>query len=367
MAQLSTPSLPQRWSARQTNAQYGAVAWLRWRIWVNGFRRQGGRSELVGRILTILVAIVLLVGPTLGVGAGAWYFAVQGELKRLSLLLWGIFALSQLLNINLGQPGTTFEPTELIRFPLRLRSYVWIRLFFGLLAPANVLVVTMSLAVAVGVIVALPSLWAYAVPAMFLFAGTNIFFTRMVFAWVDRWMSTRRAREIFTALVFIASLGFQYLNVTFNPAYHHHRHVSDRRLVMAESLYHRAAPFISALPPGLTVDALLSAEAKHPTAACSQMAACGAFGLMFLSVFALRARTEFRGENLSDTANVVAMKHLAPRPAHAPALGVTTKPVGKARTFGLSSTVFAVFGKEFLYLRRNTGLFYGLVAACDRL
>ena len=54
-------------------------------------------------------------------------------------MLWGTFAFCQLLNINLGQPGSTFDPTQLIRFPLRLRNYVLIRLCFGLLTPANVI------------------------------------------------------------------------------------------------------------------------------------------------------------------------------------------------------------------------------------
>ncbi len=361
MAQLA-PSLPERWSARQTNAQYAAIAWLRWRIWVNGFRRKGGKSELFGRILTILVAIVLLIGPTLGAGFAAWYFGSQGELKRIGFLLWGIFALSQLLNINLGQPGTTFNPTELIRFPLRLPSYIYIRLFFGLLAPANVMVVMTSLAVAVGVIVALPSLWLYALPAMLLFALTNVLFTRMVFAWVDRWMSTRRAREVFTAVIFTASLGFQYVNATFNPGYSHHQHISDRRIATAESFYHRVDPVISALPPGLILGSLRSAEEHHPFAATAQMAGCAAFGFLFLGVFALRTRTEFHGENLSDAANVVATKHLSRRATLTPTLGAGREGQSARRYLGLSPIVFTVFGKEFLYLRRNTGLFYGLVA-----
>ena len=50
-----------------------------------------------------------------------------------------------------------------------------------------------------------------------LFALVNIFFTRMVFSWIDRWLSTRRAREIFTGMIFVVSFGIQYINFTFNP------------------------------------------------------------------------------------------------------------------------------------------------------
>jgi hypothetical protein len=39
----------------------------------------------------------------------------------------------------------------------------------------------------------------YAFLALLVFAAANVLFNRMLFAWVDRWLSTRRAREIFTA------------------------------------------------------------------------------------------------------------------------------------------------------------------------
>ena len=51
MAELNAPttSAEPRWSARQTRAQFAAVAWLRWRILANSFRRKGG-LRLFGRV-----------------------------------------------------------------------------------------------------------------------------------------------------------------------------------------------------------------------------------------------------------------------------------------------------------------------------
>ena len=72
-----------------------------------------------------------------GAGVAAYFFVPRATSRGISGLLWGIFILCQLLNIQLGQPATTFDPTQLIRFPLQVDTYVAIRLFFGLLTPGK--------------------------------------------------------------------------------------------------------------------------------------------------------------------------------------------------------------------------------------
>lgn len=369
MAELVQAPERERWSAAQTRAQYGAIARLRWRMLLNGFRRKGGTGDLIARIITIPIVGSMMVLPTVAAGWIAWYVAHHNNLEETSFLLWGIFAFTQLLNINLGQPGTTFNPTELIRFPMRLRSYVAIRLFFGLMAPANVVVTVTSLAVAIGLTFALPSLWPFAFLAMLVFAATNVFFTRMLFSWIDRWMSTRRAREVFTALVFTISLSFQYLNVTFNSnlnRHHHGRQVSSERVNAAVHFYHKAEPVLNLLPPGLLGNSLASAYRGAYGAFVLGLAGCALFACAFLGVFMLRMRTEFHGENLSDAANAVSTRKPVAQtagsgqmPASARA-SLAAEPEQKLLDF--SSTVSAALSKEFLYLRRNSGLFYGMIA-----
>jgi ABC-2 type transport system permease protein len=364
VAELTQASAPRPWNRSQTVAQFRAIAWLRWRILVNGFRRKGGAGELVGRVIALPFLGVAALFPTLGAGAAAWYFAGHGQLARVSWILWATFLVGQLLNINLGQPGTTFDPNELIRFPMRLRSFVAIRLFFGLLSPANILVSAMSLAIATGVSIALPSLWFAALVALFIFGLANVLFTRMVFAWVDRWLSTRRAREIFTLLIFTFSLGFQWVNVTFNPAYNHHRHhrsqaFSQQRVTGAANLYQRVKPAISWLPPELTGAALVSSEQGRWGAYTAEIFATALFAAGFLCVFGLRMRTEYRGEALSDVANAVApvRKARAAAGGLVPSAKATGSPAATA-----GSMIPILFGKELLYVRRNTGLFYSLIA-----
>ena len=364
-----------RWSGAQTRAQFAAIAWLRWRILVNSFRRKGGAGEMVGVVLLAMLFLGLVFGVVVGAGFGAYGMVTNGHLAWIVWLLWGIFLLCQLLNIQLGQPTTTFDPTQLIRFPLGVDTYVGIRLFFGLLTPANVAGTLTSLAVAVGIGLAAPGLWVYALVAMVVFAATNVLFSRMIFAWVDRWLSTRRAREIFTAVIFIGSLGIQWANFTFNPAYNHNHRtqaytMSQQKFGVVGPLVARAEPWLRPLPPELASASLVKARAGAVAEFAGYTVAAAMWAGVFLLVFALRMRTEFRGENLSDAASAVAQKKAAVKVARAPS-GEAVVPIRTAATgagaFAVAgrarvwAVVEAVVGKEILYVRRNTGILYGLV------
>jgi ABC-2 type transport system permease protein len=353
-----------RWTAAQTRAQFGAIAWLRWRILVNGLRRKGGAGELAGRIVMGVLFGSLALLFVAASGVAAYLIASRGQLEHVSWILWAIFILCQLLNIQLGQPGTTFDPTQLIRFPLRTQTYTAVRLFFGLLTPANVVGTLMSCSVALGVMVALPRLWLYTVLALAVFAAANVLFSRMVFAWVDRWLSTRRAREVFTGLVFAVSLGIQWANFTFNPAYNHHGApgAALQRLRWVPAVYARAHPLLKDLPPELTSAALVAAQHSQAGAFALYTLGCAAFAAVFLAIFALRMRTEFRGESLSDAANAVA------RPAAKPAAAArrTSAALAPAATnapprLAISPVILAVLAKELLFLRRHMGVLYGLI------
>ncbi len=360
-------------------AQLRAIAWLRWRVLANGFRRRGGAGELIGRILILPVFAAIALAPTALAGFLAWYFVRGGELTHLAWVLWAAVALTQLLNVNLGQPGTNFDPVELIRFPMPLRRYVLVRLFFGLLSPGNILVSLMSLAVVVGITLAAPRLFFPALLAMAVFALTNILFTRMIFAWIDRWLSTRRAREVFTACIFVGSIGLQYANVRFNPGFNGNRHHRFRGTEAQpwQRFAERAHPYIAWLPPELTSTAIAAADRGQLPSFFAAVAGCTGFAGCFLAVYALRMRTEFRGENLSDIAGVPATVRKTtrtPTPGAAPPAPDPTAPVHvHAPTtsvpllptfFGplLGSQLGPLLGKELLVLRRNIGLFYGLVA-----
>jgi ABC-2 type transport system permease protein len=381
MAELTPPPAPPTrtpnglWTSAQTSAQFSAIAWLRWRILVNGARRKGGAGELVGRVIIAILFLGLVLSFVLGAGFIAYLLTAHHHPDRMAWLLWAIFILCQILNVQLGQPATTFDPTQLIRFPLRADTYVAIRLFFGLLTPANVSGTLMSLAVAIGIIVAAPALWLYALIALGVFAATNVLFSRMIFAWIDRWLSTRRAREVFTAFIFIGSLGIQWANFTFNPAYNHHHarsyNVSQQHAAWIGHLYRHAQPWLAAMPPELASTSLIKAAQHALPVFAGYTLAAALYGALFLLVFALRMRTEFRGESLSDAVRTAPSKPskraaLAPTATHAPILlppAVNDAQATPATTHsaGTSSLIATILGKEILYVRRHTGILYGLI------
>jgi ABC-2 type transport system permease protein len=367
MAELNAELAPQasgRWSMNQTRAQFLAIAWLRWRMLINGFRRKGGTGELIGRILIYPLLAVMAIGPSVGVAFAAFFFTQSMHLERIVWLLWGAFAYCQVLNIQLGQQGSTFDPTQLIRFPLSTRAYVYIRLCFGLLTPGNVIVTLMSFSVAFGIVLAAPRLWLYALLGLAIFASTNVLFSRMIFAWVDRWLSTRRAREVFTGFIFAFSLAIQWANLTFNPAYNHHHGsaISAQRLQFGVTLYHRLHPLLAWFPPELTASSLVAANEMAISRYVELTLGCALYAAVFFIVFALRMRTEFRGENLSDAANGVSRSALKPSSRSysvTPVAPVTTA----ALTFNSNSTSLlpAMLLKEFIYVKRHSGILYGLI------
>jgi len=359
------PTETANWSTAQSTAQYRAVAWLRWRILINNFRHKVRGSEIFASILLVPALGAIIIGPTVAAGFGAWYFISTGHFDRIAWILWGAFAFCQFLNIQIGQPGTTFDPTQLIRFPLRVSDYIAIRLFFGLLSPANIASFFIALAVAIGVTVELPHLWLYTFIALFLFFAVNVLFSRMVFSWVDRWLSTRRAREVFTACIFIFSLGIQWVNFTFNPTYHRHSHhntLAPEKVAYLTHLYHQALPWLAGFPPNLTSSALRAAQHANVLHAVADIFFIALYAAVFYAIFAWRTRTEYRGENFGSQAGSIKTAPVAVHTTVAvPTLAAPSISADAARA-GLTSTISAVLGKDFLAMRRNAGIFYALIA-----
>jgi ABC-2 type transport system permease protein len=289
MAEITNTPL-RKWTSAETRAQFAAITVLRWRMLRNSLRRKGGLGDVIAVAIMIPFFAVVILALSVGSGFAAGFFVYKGEFEFVGFILWGIFILCQLASIQVGQPGTTFDPIQLIRFPLNFRGYAAIRVFFGLISPANATSTLMSLAVAIGITVVKPSLWLVAFAALGAFALVNIFFTRMVFAWVDRWLSTRRAREAFTGLIIAISVGIQYLNFTFNPAFHSGHHssaVTAARIAAVTNYYHRAQPVLALLPPGLTARSIAAAHGGQWGVCAAEVLGVLLFAALFFAVFAV--------------------------------------------------------------------------------
>jgi ABC-2 type transport system permease protein len=364
-----TPNLaptPSTWSAAQSRAQFAALAKLRWCIFRNSFRRKGGAGEVVARIIFFPIIGFFAFGPILGAGFSAYLFVSGNRLFMLSFLTWGLFALWLLVLLNISPPGLSFDINIILRFPLSFRRYLTARVFFGLLSTANVIGTLAVIGVCIGVAIARPSLALWSTILLAIFALSNIFFTRMMLVWVERWLSTRRAREILTAFILFASLGFQYINVNFNPGFQHGRHHhTSAALPVLLNIYHRITPIAGLLPPGLAASSIVSFSQGHLLAAMASLLGLIAFTALFFSVYAWRMHREFLGENLSETtqSNQRAVRRTTPVAPLRPVLpSGTAQSTAGTGIFFLNNTVLACLQKEFIYLRRNLNQLYGFVA-----
>ncbi len=355
----------QPWTTTQSRAQFAALARLRWNIFRNSFRRKGGAGEFVARIIFLPLIGFFAFGPIVGAGFAAHLFVSHNRIFMLALLTWAVFALWLLVLLNISPSGLSFDINTILRFPLSFPRYLTARIFFGLLSPSTVIGTLALVSAAIGIGLARPSLAPWSTILLVTFALSNIFFTRMMLVWVERWLSTRRAREVLTAFILFGSLAFQYLNLNFNPGLRgSHQHASNH-LPLLRSILHHIQPIAAYLPPGLTASSIASFSQGRLLAAAGSLLSLIAFTALFFTIYAWRMRREFLGENLSEVTkqSQPSARRAAPALLPRPSLPLaTTQPATPARVLGFNNTVVACLQKEFIYLRRNLNQLYGFIA-----
>ncbi|MFZ0337637.1 MAG: hypothetical protein WAL45_06365 [Terracidiphilus sp.] len=354
----SVPPIP-------ASAQLLAVAWLRWRIFVNGMTRKRPKStrQVVGLIFAILLRLIvwpmlamLVVGPVAGSGYLAWAAVSQGHPQSVASLLLGITLLWQFVSINglsIAATIQSFDPASLVRFPLRFGRYFLLRSLLGLLTPSTIVGCLALLAAAAGIGVADASLALPALAVMAVFALMNIFLTRMIGEWMDRWLANRRFREVFSMLMALLAVGIQFLNL---------QRTSMRgpgvRSSWLLNVLHSSGSYLYWLPSGFAAQAILLV--KHPVAAAAQFMGLLASTALFAAVFAIRLHKQFLGEHLSEGVSRHAQPSRAPRikmPEPQPAARPASAPAGT----DFSPMVAACLRKEWLILRGNGTYLIGLL------
>jgi ABC-2 type transport system permease protein len=343
------------WGTAETRGQYAAIAWMRWRMAVNTFRSTSKKRSTSGLAASIMLKVIayglvgsVLIGPIAACGYEGYLAVASGSLGGLDTMLWMVFGIGFFVSINVSPTTIGFDLTPLLRFPLGFPAYLAVRLFFGLFALPTIVTSLCLAAAAVGVGVARPTLFPWAALVMAVFALHNVLFVRMIFAWVDRWLATRRAREILGGIVVFASLGFQ-LSFT-GPGHHGHRLASA--LAWFAPL-HRYTRYFS---PSLAAHSIARSVAGNSGAATAELGGIAAFGTVFLAVFAVRLRREFRGENLGD-ASPRAVGVVAVRERQV----VRTVGAREASSGLLPAAVAACVTKELIYLKRSGAQLYGLL------
>jgi ABC-2 type transport system permease protein len=346
------------------STQLLAVAWLRWRIFLNNtFRRQPkSKLQIVGLVFVVLLRIVvwsilalMVVGPVVGSGYFAWLAIAEGHPQSLASLFLGITLLWLFVSVNgfgVAAAIQSFDPASLVRFPLRFGRYFVLRSLLGLMTPSTIVGCLALLAAAIGIGVADASLALSALAAMAVYAVMNIYLTRMVGAWLERWLANRRFREIFSVLMALFFASFQFLNLQRASA-----HAHGVRSSWLLSVLHSSGSYLDWLPPGFAAQAILLA--RHPFAAFAHLAALLASTALFAVVFAFRLKKQFLGEYLGEGVNRRAPAQAAPRLKKRV---FDTRPQSANAETGaiLSPVVSACLRKDWLILRSNSSQLIGM-------
>jgi len=329
----------------QTRAQLAAIAWLRWRLFVNALRSTRGQLELVSHIFVSLAFAIGGLGGAFGMGVAAFFFISSGKPEMIALLLWSVFIFWQVFPVMATAFTNNPDSSDLLRFPLSYGSYFLVRMAYGAFDPATALGSLWSFGILVGVGYAKPELLPWALLVLVAFAAFNLLLMQMVFAWVERWLAQRRTREIMGILFVLLMLSFQLIGPLI-------RHFERRSGPDADRFVQRyvniLAPVQGLLPPGLAADAIAQAVYSRFMTAFSSLALLCALVLVIGYCLHVRLQAQYRGENLSEVAAAsVVQKDRSLR------LGWNLP--------GFTTPVAAVFEKEIRYLLRSGPMLITLI------
>jgi len=354
---VSLPVLTSFVSSRQ---HFQTIAWLRWRIFANTLRGKGAVGELVVKILSYPLLALIVLGPSVGSGFGAWYFVSQKMDAYLAIPLWIIFVLWQFIGISTSATGPNFDLATLTRFPIRYRDYLLIRLSFGLMDPPTLAGIGCLIAMTIGVTIAAPAMAPWAALLFFLYAACNVLFSRMIYSWLERWLAQRRTRELLTMLLLLISLGVQFIG-QFADRWGRHAHHGVMSPFMTKATHILlAANWL--FPPGLTAIAFEQMHRGLPLLAVAAMAGLMAYTAFFLVSLNQRLRAEYKGENLSEAPAALTGKALAKdRKQRAAALAAATADNSSSAFTLLSPAVAGCLRKELHYLMRSGPKLYALI------
>jgi hypothetical protein len=320
--------------------QIRLIAGLRWRILINNLRRKNNQWDLIGMIFVAVFGALLVVGVAIAVCFGAYAFLSGGHEAWIALLFWGIFLFWQLFPIFTAGFGAGFEFRTLLRFPLSRRAFYIIGLAYGLSDFAALSCITWLIAMTIGAAVANTTVLPVILTISFLFLLMNLTLERLIGSWLERILARRRTREIFFALFIFFAVSVQFLNPLL-----------QRYGRTAQPWVKQVLPYLAVLPPSLAGRAVTGASLHHLAAALLGIAGISLYLLVFSIFLWLRFATQYRGEELSETA----------APARSPVRSVPSTGEQPDALRLLSPQVAAVLRKEFRYLTRNSFAFFLLI------
>jgi ABC-2 type transport system permease protein len=336
-------------------AQYAALANLRWRVFVNGLRSNLGAFELGARTISFVMYTLMGMGLGVGMGALAYSLASRQRWQFVPIIFWVVCFIWQVLPIMLASFQEQFDLGTLLRFPVGFRPFFLLYVVFGLSDLSTILGGLCCLGIFAGVTAAQPQLFAWTALILAVFAAFNILLVRAVFAWIDRWLSQRKTREILGAIFMLLALSVQLIN----PALHQSRPKGQTQKAQKQAIYRNlmASPWLKTaievqtfLPPGLAAGALRQAAEQQPPLALEALGTLGLFVVGAGSALGLRLRAEYRGENLGAAP---ARKKAAKNSARAIPVSHKAAVFEAESGMGSSGPIAAIMEKEFRTLLRT--------------
>ena len=280
------------WMNSAAREQLRAITALRWQLSVNSLRSVRGRLNLVSRGFAGLLVIGAGIGGGIAIGAAAWGITAEHKQLWLAIPFWLISIFWQLFPVMASAFTQNVDTSALLRFPMSYPTYFLVRLAYGALDIATALGACWSLGLFVGICVADIALLPWALLAVGGMVIFNLLLARMVFVWIEHWLSLRRSREVISLIFVLLMVCFQLAG----PVLGRYSHLP------AMQRFHLLARFIPlerALPPGLAADVVEDAGRGRMSAAVfSFLALIGYTGAVLLPLH-LRLRKQYAGEIIS--------------------------------------------------------------------
>ncbi len=311
---------------------FSAVAELRWRLLVNSLRTIRGRLELVSRIFVGFSVTMLALGGAVFLAPLAYISIAQDHPDYLAIALWIIFAFWQLYPVLGALASVPFEFATLLRFPMTFSTFWWLAFFYGVVDPVCLVSLLWLAAILLGIGVASPALLPGAALALLGFALINLFLSRAVYLWLERWLAQRKAREILGLVFLFLVVGVQFITPVAMRLQKHQAGAFRSLTSIADVARY--------LPPGLASFSLQQFHQGKMLEGLYLCAGLAAYTLLLAALVNRRLRAQFLGENLSEAAAPVAVR-----------AGEKLHEGWDLR--GFSGPIAAIFEKETRYLLRS--------------
>lgn len=340
---MNTAAMSQAETYSMAREQLRAIAILRWRLSLNSLRSIRGRLNLVSRAFAALLVAGAGIGGAIAIGAAAWGIVAENKRLWIALIFWLITAFWQLFPVMASAFTQNVDASALLRFPMSYGTYFLVRMAYGALDIATALGLCWSLGLFLGVCIANIALLPWALVAVGGMVIFNLLLARMVFVWIEHWLSLRRSREVISLLFVLLLLCFQLAGPMLGR---YSRLPSMQRFhVLA-----RFIPLERVLPPGLAAEVIDdSAQGRTWAAFFSICLLAGYTGAVLLPLH-LRLRRQYAGEISSlggDKASSSAQKTSEMRQGWK--LPVVSGPVS------------AIFEKELHYFLRSGPMLFTMI------